>query len=478
MAGFAVRAVDRRWPIDIAQTDVNGVLMKVFFDTMIFLHYRSLEELCLIDILGPPPHIVLVPRITLRELDKHKNTHSSSRIQERARKMLKKIERWAAGEEIRPGVSMEFLAGIPAVDYRKLGLNPDWSDDVLIASVLQYKADYPDDSSVALVTQDSGARIIASQLGVQVLELPEECKLPKEPDPLVAENRELLRKISALQNALPKLVVSFVGPEAPEHHATFVLPAPMDSMNDEIIHKIKEAKGKFPKQHPQQAAPLNKKSSVSLVQAQLVGLNIASISAEEYERYNRDVDEYLRSCERYIRAAWEIQAALRRTIRFKIEIGNTGTSPAQDVDVLLHFPDGFRLFSEEELQGLPYEIPEEPLPPQKPRTILQMMTDSIGPIHHLDFSPLPDFGMPSYNSFSIERTQGGYDVHEHFLSIKHGDRAVLPEMFLTFDSYESAGSFSCQYTIRPANVPTPITGDLHFVIERENANKTIGGDKK
>lgn len=441
---------------------------------MVFLHYRSLNELDLVDLLGPPPHTILVPRITLRELDKHKNTHSSSRIRERARKMLKKIERWAAGEEIRPGVSMEFMAGIPTVDYQKLGLNPDWSDDVLIASVLQYKTDHPDEASVTLVTQDSGPRITASELGVHVLELPEGCKLPAEPDPLEAENRELLRTISALQNALPKLTISFAGSEEPEHHVSFLLPTPPDSMEHEIARKIEEIKTKLPKQHPPQAAPPNPKSPASLMLTQLAGLNyIDPIPADEYYRYNQGVDEYLRSYECYMSDTWEIQVATRRSIRFEIEIRNTGTSPAEDVDVLLHFPDGFRLFSEEDRPA----IPKEPRPPRKPRTRVQMMADSIRPIPSVDLAStyLRDFRMPMPKSFSIERTES-YDVRDHFPRIKHGDRVALPEMFLTFDSYESAGSFSCHYTIRPANLPTPITGDLHFVIEKENANKAMDSD--
>jgi hypothetical protein len=448
--------------------------MKVFFDTMIYLHYRSIDELDLVAVLGPPPHTILVPRITLRELDKHKNTHSSSRLRERARKTLKKIERWAAGEEIRPGVFMDFLAAMPTVDYQRLGLNPEWNDDVLIASVLQYQTDHPDDTSVTLVTQDSGPRMTASQLGVQVVELPDDCKLPAEVDPLEAENRELLRTISTLQNALPKLIVSFAGSDEPEHHASFVLPAPPDSMENEIARKIEELKAKLSKHHPPQATPPNPKSPGSLLQAQLAGLSYMDpIPSEEYERYNQGTDDYLKSYEHYMRETWEVQAATRRSIRFEIEIRNTGTSPAKDVDVMLHFPDGFRLFSEEDLPSMP----KEPRPPRKPRSRMQMMTDSIGLIPHLDMirPSLPDLQMPS--SFSIERTQS-YDVRDHFLRIKHGDKVVLPEMFLTFDAYESACSFSCQYTVRPANLPTPITEDLHFVIEKENANKAMDSDEE
>lgn len=447
--------------------------MKVFFDTMVFLHYRSIDELNLDDLLGPSPHTIIMPRITLRELDKHKNTNSSSRIRERARKMVKKIEQWAAGEQIRPGVAMEFMARIPAVDYSTLGLNPDWCDDVLIASVLQYRTDHPNDAEVILVTQDSGPRLTALQLGLRVVELPEEYKLPAEQDPLEAENRELLRTISVLQNALPKLTVSFAGSDQPEDHACFVLPCPPNSMEHEIKRKIEEFRAKLPKQQPPQATPPKPDSPVALMQAQLAGWSyIDPIPAEEYERYNRGVDEYLRSYERYMRDTWEGQAATRRSIRFKIDIRNTGTAPAEDVDVLFHFPDGFRLFSGDDLP----DIPKEPRPPRKPRTRMQQMTDSIGHIGNLNLARpnLPDFKMPS--SFSIERSRS-YDVRDHFRRIKHGDSAALPEMFLTFDSYQTASSFSCDYTIRPANLPSPITGKLHFVIEKENANNAIDSDK-
>ena len=60
-------------PVSLLANSRYRVQMKVFFDTMVFLHYKSLDELDVVDVLGPPPHTVLVPRVTLRELDKHKD---------------------------------------------------------------------------------------------------------------------------------------------------------------------------------------------------------------------------------------------------------------------------------------------------------------------------------------------------------------------------------------------------------------------
>jgi hypothetical protein len=445
--------------------------MKVFIDSMVYLHYRSIEQIDLALLFGVESVSVVIPRVTLRELDKHKNTHRSSKIRDRAQKVLQKIERWTAGQELRPGVSAEFLPLIPSVDYAKLGLNPDWNDDVLIATIFQYKADHPGEV-VTLITQDSGPRMTASCLGIKTFELPAEYKLPFEPDPLEAENRELARTIERLQNALPQLIVCFAGSEEPESHARFILLPPPDSMEEEIARKLDELRAKLPKLQPLEPTPQKKISSMLALKSQLAALNsIGGIAPEEYERYNKDVDAYLTNYQEYMQATWELRAAVRRSIRFEIEIRNTGTAPADDVDVQLHFPHGFRLFSGDDL----LKIPKEPRPPIKPRTRMQMITDSIGQIQPFDFyrPSIANFKMPT--SFRIKRT-GSYDVTDHFTRIKHGAKVVLPEMSLTFDSYESASSFNCDYVIQPANLPEPITGQLHFIVEKKDAKNRIDTD--
>ncbi len=440
---------------------------------MIYLHYKSLDQLNFDELFGTPSLTVLMPRITLRELDLQKNTHRSSHIQERARKMLQMIERWVEGKEIRPGVSLEFLPSMPTVDYAKLGLNPNWGDDILIATILQYQIDHPGES-IVFVTQDSCPRMTGFHLGISIREMPAEHVLPFEPDPLELENRKLAKMVEKLQNALPRLTVCFAGSEEPEHHARFILPSPPASMKDEIARKVEELKAKLPKQHPLKAMLPTSKSPVSIMQSQLAVLSyIEPIPPEEYERYNRGVDAYLSKYEQYMRKTWELQSATRRCISFEIEIRNSGTAPAEDVDVLLHFPNGFRMFTGDDLPS----IPDEPRPPSKPRTRMQMIADSISVIPSLNLlrPSLPEFKMTS--SFRIERT-GSYDVKDHFSRIKHGASAVLPKMFLIFDSYELATSFSCSYIVRPANLPEPISGELHFVIGKEDANKTAGNDKQ
>ena len=446
--------------------------MKLFLDSMVYLHYRAIEEIDLCALFGTDSLTIVLPRIVVRELDKHKSTHPSSRIRDRARRILKKIEQWTAGTaQIRKNVAFEFCPAVPTTGYEQNGLNPQWSDDVLVATVIEYASKHPGEK-ILLVTQDSGPRLTAAQLGITAVELSEELKLKDEPDPLETENRELSKLVEKLQNALPQLVMTFAGADDPETHARFSLPPPPAMMEAEIEAKIADLRGKLPKQElPKAAKPAAQTSHdplAALRQRYVETVSIDPIQPEEYQRYNRDVDHYLAAYERYMRETWEQKAALQRTIRFQLEIRNTGTAPADDVDVEVHFPDGFTLVDEE---GLP-ELPKEPRPPRKPRTRAQMIMDGIGPIPHLQL-PSPaaaDFKMPT--SFNIRRT-GSYLVSDHFTRIKHGGAAKLPEMFLVFDSYKDAHSFHCEYTIRPANLPDAVSGTLHFVIEDQDANQAI-----
>lgn len=429
--------------------------MHLFFDTMTYLHYRGLDEVDLAALAGTFPHAVLFPRVTLRELDKHKSQNRSPRAQDKARRSLRRIEEWVRSGFVREGVAAEYYSMLPAIDYPSIGLDSTWADDVLIATVLQYRSDHPD-VEVALVTDDTGVRLKARQLGLDVRALPEEWRLKPEPDAAEVENRELAKQLEAIQNAQPKLAVRIKVGETSSPHATFTIGPPPVLNDAAVAAKLEELKAEFPKQHP--SPPTSQETTGDALKALAALGAFAGISTEEYERYNMGVDEFLREYADYIREAWAANVISSRTINFQIEIRNSGTSPADDVDVHLHFPDGFTLSTEEP------EIPEAPRPPHAPRTAMEMLQASVAYSSALRY---PTIGAHDYapSSFSIRRTSS-YDVDDHFQRVKHGGSVVLPEMFLTFDSFEDARSFSCHYTVRPANLPEAVVGDLHFVVKK------------
>ena len=430
---------------------------------MIFLHYKAVEEINFPELLNVDKVSILVPRITLRELDEQKNIHPQSKIRERAKKVLKKVEEWIKTEKpIRPNVTLKYYNLIPNIDFEKHGLNKNWNDDFLLATILQYKEDNPA-QGVYLITQDSGPRLTALHLNIPSIELSHEFKLSIEPDPLEIENRELKRTLSKIQSAIPQLVVCFSGREKAESHACFSLEAPSNSIDEEIKKRITELTKKHPKRYPTNSEHTD---NINILSAFALN-HLLPIPTEEYERYNKEVDKYIVQYETYLKGSWENREIAKRTIKFQIEIRNIGTAPAEDVDIYLYFPDGFELVTEDDL--LPF--PKKPHPPIEPRTQAKIITESLNRFQ--DFSHFSHFSIPKpympqigdISAFDLKKTKS-YELTDHFKRIKHGDFVQLPELFLIFESFDSAKSFSCEYTIRPANIPEPLCGSINFVINK------------
>ena len=178
----------------------------------------------------------------------------------------------------------------------------------------------------------------------------------------------------------------------------------------------------------------------------------------EFDRYRNECKEYPNRIKAFEIAKIEFANQVRRAFRFALEVCNFGSAPAEDVDINLHFPDGFQLL---EGDDLPHE-PREPSLPMKPRTEMEMTLGQIR-VPMLDRIAMPEIHR-QMSSFDLKRTNS-YDLTDHFRSIKHGDSAKLPELFLLFDTPECARSFHCDYELRVANLPEKVTGKLHFVVE-------------
>jgi len=212
---------------------------KVFLDTMIYLHYKSIKEIDFKKIFGPEVTIIL-PRVTLREIDKAKNSNASDKIKKRAGKVLKLLEELiSSGQFIHDDIVLEYYKKIPQIDYAKFDLNPDWSDDVLIASIIQYKNDNPD-QEVILITQDSTPKLTAHGLRIAVREMPDEYKLPVDPDPLEKEVEKLQKKLNKYEDSTPKILVYFE--ESKENYSEFEISRHEDISKDIVEQKIFDLK--------------------------------------------------------------------------------------------------------------------------------------------------------------------------------------------------------------------------------------------
>lgn len=121
---------------------------------------------------GQRPVVLVVPAVTIRELDEHKDDVRRDHLRDRARKVLPMIDQAASSTKpvrLRDGVELQVLPfeaeTVPAP------LDPLINDDRLIAAAVHYRWAHPD-LEIRVLTEDVGPRIKARALGLQPLALP------------------------------------------------------------------------------------------------------------------------------------------------------------------------------------------------------------------------------------------------------------------------------------------------------------------
>jgi len=444
------------WPI-VPIYSLHSRAMHLFVDTMIFLHFRPLDELRLRETLEVESLTLVVPEITIRELDKHKSTHRVRKIRNRAKRVLSELESAILdGKRLKGDIAVVYWSKHPEQELSDHQLDAQWADSVLVAAIDAYMKE-SGVQDVMLLSQDTGPRLTAARLGIAAKKLDDSFAIEDEPDELEIQNQQLSKQLARLQNALPKLEVGFEGSADNPAISSFTLePHPLLD-ESALAQQMQRIRANYP---PIPIQATSQKASDAMLR---FARKLNRLPESSILEYNESLDAFYEQAEIYIRELHVYDEPKSRRIEFLIYIRNLGTAPAEDVDIYLHFPDGFTMFDEVSLP----DTPTAPRRPAKPRSLSESMgsirerslfVPPAIPRSHYSSSPSPK------SSFRIEETNS-YEVTDHFVGIKHGDYALLPRMFIEFPSLEEANSFKCDYEVRLANLPDPVCGQLHFKVD-------------
>ena len=416
----------------------------LFLDTMTLLHFKTPSDIPWESLVQGKPVEVLISRTVIYELDKHKSQHPSQKIRERARRVLKQIETWASArepQEIRTGVVVRVHQDLPRRDLAELHLNPAWADDLLIATALEFTPSEAD-AVVMLVTDDTGARIKARQLGIACLELSDDLRLPVERDPLVVENERLRQEqIRLATRPIPVLALQFSDGRTVAKFSTparFDEPRVTSECNEQIEilgAKVRPLDGPTPE------------------------MMFLGISEKEIERFNREVGEYpgLLAAYRDRLVAHRRKADL--TFQFELQLANTGRAPAADIDVWVHFPSGFELVTAKRLSPAP-RPPRHPSPPRSP---MQVHIDQFRQAFAYPASPYLDQlgSRPNVSVPRIKETESCV-LEQDVLRLKHGNRVSLGRYAIVFGAIEDVRPFEVDFRINAEDMPDDVDGKLRF----------------
>jgi hypothetical protein len=405
---------------------------------------------------------LVVSPIVIRELNKQKDFPKSEKIRDRASAALRRLNSWS--DQTPPVMvrdSVELILGVrdPLIDFAAFQLSRDVSDDYLIAALIEHRTEHIG-CSHEIVTDDLGLKLKAKASGFSVVRLPEETSLPDETLASEKRIRELDEQVRRLRSISPALRLVF---ESEEDWKELDL-SDHEELTPEII--LDQLAG-LRRDHPKMSDPqgVGREQAGIFFDLAIAGVGMG-ISAEDVNKYNSSLDKYFTAYERYLYSVREFNDLRRRTARLEIVLVNDGTCPAEDIDIFLHFPDGFELFNKDEL---PKE-PEAPRAPTRPKTWIEKASQPMFvPGFHAPelYDRLNSLNVPitppNVSRPSIRRTNS-YDVEVGIMRAKHGMVQPLDPLYITFSSFTGARSFAIDYTIHAANLPDPAAGKLHVVV--------------
>jgi hypothetical protein len=448
-------------------SNVN-IMKHIYIDTNVFLHYNIFDQIDWLNIVNAESIVIVIPPITIRELNKQKELNPHIQVRNRAGDVLKKLSalfETKSTAHLRDNIELQLEDRDSTINFDLYQLKFEIQDDQLIASMIMFKIEKPK-AEIVLVTSDHGLTLLAKarRHGISTAKMPDNLRILELPDESQKRITLLEQKLREMETKVPLLSLTF---NSVDQHATFKLSQPLVLDRDEVKHKMEDIKRHYTKKEISKKRLESDHSSayqgISALGSIMDSFN--SLAESEITRYNSELEDFYKLYEKYLIDSIQSENFKRRTIEFLVTLTNDGTAPAEDIDIFMRFPDLFKLLEQRKLPIF-HNAPE---PPIEPRSQLQLITEStkisypwlasLGPT--VPAPPPPNISLPH-----IERGNNYYDYSIHVQKLKHNLQEQLRPLYIVFDSFENASSFHIDYCINAANIPHEKKGQLHIIIDK------------
>jgi hypothetical protein len=425
-----------------------------FLDTNTFLHFLPFDQIPWAKELGADVVQLRVAAEVVGELNKHKDKHGIGHLRERAGKILRRIMQFALKNQGRIGdsdaVTISCDQRTVGMDFLACGLDPEITDDRILAAVIAYKEQHPAEE-VVLVTDDAGAALRAHSYGVSYAGLSEPMRIPAAPDEKQKRIRELEERISVLQGGQPRLSLSF--PDGQDVCEFTVEPdfivtegAAQAYAAGEVAKLSPHQTGVGLKNMAEQSQQTEMESDELRAIMQFVGTAAGMLAINAQAR----LVEFQSNCVKYYLAAWRHANEMRRTKEIRLILENKGPVPAEEITVRLRLPNNnIAVFPEGKLMPAPAPpvAPGTPAPQQK----LLPKSKLVSPVR------------TAFEYIGHQELPGRLELRYRLARLNQHLNEQLVDLYIHFRSPAGVIPFEIEYLIAAGNSPDKVEGTLHMI---------------
>jgi len=423
----------------------------------------------------------------LRELDKHKDSDSSSPKRARARAALQLAEQ-ATDEPVvlREGVVLVVAPWEPPDEAFVGQLTRDEPDDRILAAAVASR-DHPD-QPVVFLSNDTTPRMKARALGMRAEAAPDRARLRENEDPRDLELRKLTDRLRAIEQTIPRPALSFhddcvsLAVPSPDLDLLGLVPDPPDLVMRDL-HPLP-----IPRDPATATAPTENASGLrhdgqvtrSIAEAIASMAQFMAPTREQVEAYNRELPEF----EHRYREAHDAWLAYRDEMEellvFRLVLSNQGTAPAERPEVYLRVAEKHTgRFALVRPQDRPRR-PVLPRPPAKPSRLTAGLESIARPAFPFGGRELDEDLPVALDGAPPPRTLGSVSTYSDLLNprfvsyasdgrhVRMGHRQLRHGFTLDFGPFAvrridgRPKGCSLVYEIHADNLPTPAQGTLHL----------------
>ena len=389
--------------------------------------------------------IVIPPKVQ-REIDKLKDQSTSPKKRKKAKQASAKIADYLLNDKSGK-YQVKTCKDPRASEFDEDIFNKDVADNWILLSAIRLKNE--ENIEVILVAADNGILVKAKQVGLNYYQMPDKYKLKEELSDEEKEINNLKAELDKYKNRLPKPCITFANEQ---ERIVFKKPSKR-IVEEELKLYMDNLKMENPFQIYKEIDTYNLSGILSL--------NSMLYTEKQVKKYNIELEEYFKECERYQRFVIQKNILDERFKEITFELHNKGTAQTGDMNIFIRFPHDIKIYDE---HCKIKKDREEPIKPELrfgglDRELLKSMRFNEW------VDPFRGTGIPQIYCWNVE---DALDINEFkFIQgkLNHGiGKPLTRENSLYIDTGANA-SFSVDWFIADSKLVSGVQGSLNIIIQ-------------